>query len=242
VASLVQLDISGAVATITLDSPENRNALSQPLLAELHAALDEAEPAARVIVLSHTDPAFCSGADLRERRAGPVDSTPMVRAMQRLGDGPVPTIAAVRGPARAGGVGLMAACDMVVAAASVTFAFSEIRVGVAPAIISVPLLRRCPAAQLAPLMLTGLEFDAAHALRIGLVSHVVDDPAASAATLAKAVCGGAPGAVAATKALLRSPLGWDAAQRVSDESFRSPEGVEGMAAMAERRLPNWIAQ
>ncbi len=241
-ASLVQLDLSRAVATITLNSPTNRNALSQALLSELHAALDEAEASARAIVLTHVDPSFCSGADLRARQAGVVDSTPMVRAMQRLMDGPVPTIAAVRGAVRAGGVGLMASCDMVVIAPSVTFAFSEIRIGVAPAIISVPLLRRCSAAQLAPLMLTGLEFDAAHALRIGLVSHVVDDPATHAATLAKAVCGGGPAAVAATKALIRSPLSWDEAQRVSDGLFASQEGAEGMRAMAERRLPSWIAE
>ena len=107
------------MATITLDSPGNRNALSRQLVADLHTALDGAEQAAaagdiRSLVLTHTPPAFCSGADLKERAAGPPDSAPIVRAFERLMDADVPTIAAVSGPVRAGGIGLMASCDLVV--------------------------------------------------------------------------------------------------------------------------------
>ena len=140
---LVRLDIDRGIATITLDSQHNRNALSRQLLEELHRALDQAEEAAaRAIVLTHAGPAFCSGADLRERSAGPPDSGPMVAALERLMDTERPTIAAVRGAVRAGGIGLMASCDLVVVDTSVDFALTEVRIGVAPAIIAVPILRR----------------------------------------------------------------------------------------------------
>ena len=116
---LVHLDLADGVATITLDSPANRNALSRRLVGDLHGALDDAETAiaagdVRSIVLTHTPPAFCAGADLKERASGPPDSAPVVRAFERLMDAAVPTIAAVSGPARAGGIGLMASCDLVV--------------------------------------------------------------------------------------------------------------------------------
>ena len=123
------------MARITLDSPSNRNALSRALLEQLHAALDETEQTGvRVVVLAHTPPVFCAGADLKERSDGSTigaSSSLMVRAIERLGSGNAPTIAAVNGPVRAGGVGLMAACDLVVVASTVTFAFTEVRIGVA---------------------------------------------------------------------------------------------------------------
>jgi len=131
--ALVQLGLDRGVATITLDSQPNRNALSRRLLDELHRALDGAEEAeARAVVLTHAGPAFCSGADLRERSSGPPDSGPMVAALERLMDMPRPTIAAVRGAVRAGGIGLMASCDLIVVDPSVDFALTEVRIGVAP--------------------------------------------------------------------------------------------------------------
>ncbi|MGZ4722937.1 MAG: enoyl-CoA hydratase-related protein, partial [Ilumatobacteraceae bacterium] len=139
---LVDVAVVDGVATITLDSPENRNALSQQLLADLHRALDAAETSrARVVVLTHTPPVFCAGADLKERSTGVVDSTSFVSAIERLGALASPVIAAVDGPVRAGGVGLMAACDLVVVNPSITFAFTEVRIGVAPAIITGPILQ-----------------------------------------------------------------------------------------------------
>jgi enoyl-CoA hydratase/carnithine racemase len=238
VGEIVRVDASDGVATITLDSQHNRNALSRQLLAQLHDALDAAERQ-RVIVLTHAGPAFCSGADLRERAEGAVDSTPMASLMDRLMHGPVPTIAACHGAVRAGGVGVMAACDLVVVHPEVTFAFTEVRIGVAPAIISVPILSRCAWSQLAAPFLTGAAFSAAEALRIGLVSHVSDDVAHTAAALATAICGGGPSAIASTKQLLRHPLDLTAAQRLSEALFSSAEAAEGMAAFAEQRAPVW---
>ncbi|MEY2445526.1 MAG: hypothetical protein QOE00_2106, partial [Ilumatobacteraceae bacterium] len=149
-AQLIDVALTHEIATITLDSPANRNALSQQLLAELLAALDAVEAAhARVIILTHTPPVFCSGADLKERATGRVDSTSFVAAIERLGTTSAPVIAAVDGPVRAGGVGLMAACDLIVVNSSVTFAVNEVRIGVAPSIVTGPILQRCSWSKLA---------------------------------------------------------------------------------------------
>lgn len=236
----VHCEVGSGVATIRLDSPSNRNALSRELLTDLHSALDRAEQDdIRAIVLTHTPPVFCAGADLKQRSEGPTDSTPMVRAMQRLSSAAVPTIVAVEGPVRAGGIGLMASCDLVVVRTDTTFAFTEVRIGVAPAIISVPILARVPWTKLAAPFLTGEVFDARAALDMGLVTHVTDDVPASVAGLVAGVLAGAPGAVAATKRLLRSNPQWAEMQQLSEALFMSAEAAEGMSAFAERRPPNW---
>ncbi len=159
---------------------------------------------ARVVVLTHTAPVFCAGADLKERASGKVDSTSYVRAIERLGTIAAPVIAAVDGPVRAGGLGVMAACDLVVVNTSITFALTEVRIGVAPAIVSAPLLQRCNWSKLAAPFLTGEMFDAVRALEMGLVTHVTDDVAATVDELSRDILLGGPKAVAATKRLLRS--------------------------------------
>lgn len=244
--TLLRLDIDREVATITLDSQHNRNALSRQLLEELHRALDQAEEVeARAIVLTHAGPAFCSGADLRERSSGPPDSGPMVAALERLMDTERPTIAAVRGAVRAGGIGLMASCDLVVVDASVDFALTEVRIGVAPAIIAVPILRRVTPGRIAAAMLTGERFDAAQARDIGLVTHVTSDVVETVDEICDGVRRGAPDAVAATKRLLASVPGTDRAtafsemRALSERLFSSADAAEGMAAFAERRAPRW---
>lgn len=243
---LVQHTTHNGISTITLNSQHNRNALSRRLLAELHEALDDAEDVdARAIVLRHEGPAFCSGADLKERSAGPPDSGPMVHALERLMDTPRPTIAAVNGAVRAGGLGLMTACDLIVVNTSVTFALTEVRIGVTAAIISVPILRRVSAGQIAAAMLTGESFDASTALDIGLVTHVTNDVAATVDDLVRGVLAGAPRAVAATKALLRRvpSLDREAAfhemRALSEQFFTSEDAAEGMASFIEKRLPKW---
>lgn len=238
------------VATITLDSQHNRNALSRQLLAELHGAIDTAESAdARAIVLTHRGPAFCAGADLKERAAqgsSTSDSNPFVDVLQRLMDTPRPTIAAVEGAVRAGGIGLMAACDLVVVHESTTFALTEVRIGVAPAIISVPILRRVAPSRIAAAMLTGEAFDAAEARSIGLVTHVSSDVGATVSALTAGVLAGAPTAVAETKRLLHTvasmdrTIAFEAMAALSNRLFESPDAAEGMAAFAERRTPNWV--
>ena len=240
--SLVRLSIDREIATITFDSPHNRNALSQQLLVETHAAIDQAEAAqVRSIILDHSGPAFCSGADLKERASNTSDSGRMATLIERLGTTGRPTIAAVRGPVRAGGIGVMAACDLVVAHTSVTFAFTEVRLGVAPAIISVPILNRCGWAGLAAAFLTGQSFTAAEAASLHLVNQVTDNVDEAIAELVDGILASEPNAVAATKQLLRRPMDLAAAQRLSEQLFNSPAAAEGMRAFAEKRPPRWAA-
>jgi methylglutaconyl-CoA hydratase len=240
VGHLVSVAVADGIATITLDSPANRNALSQQLLADLHSALDEAEAAdARVVVLTHAPPVFCAGADLKERSTGVVDSTSFVRAIERLGGTAAPVIAAVNGPVRAGGIGLMAACDLVVVESSITFAFTEVRIGVAPAIITGPILQRCSWSKLVSPYLTGEAFDAPTALEMGLVTHVTDDVSGAVGQLCRDLLLGGPNALAATKRLLRRPHTIAELQAISESMFTSDEGREGMAAFKEKRAPRW---
>ncbi len=246
--ALVDLDLTDSVATITLDSQHNRNALSFQLVTELTECLDRAErQRPRLIVLRHEGPSFCSGADLKERAAltGPLDSTPMANVMNRLIEAECPTLAAVDGSVRAGGIGLMAACDLVVVHTSVDFALTEVRIGVAPAIIAVPILRRVPASLIAAAMLTGEPFTAAEARSIGLVTHVTEDVAATVERIVASVLAGSPRAIAATKHLLgRVPTldrrtAFDEMRELSDRLFQSPDAAEGMAAFRERRPAVW---
>jgi enoyl-CoA hydratase/carnithine racemase len=245
---LVRLDLTDRIATITLDSQHNRNALSRQLIAELGECLGEAEGAeARAIVLRHEGPAFCAGADLKERSADGAapDSTPMVDVMRRLMETDRPTIAAVEGAVRAGGIGLMASCDLVVVHRDVSFALTEVRIGVAAAIISVPILRRVPPGKIAAAMLTGEVFDADEARSIGLVTHVTDDVPTRVAALTDGISKGAPRAVRETKRLLnRVPrldldTAFDEMRTLSEELFAAPDAQEGMAAFAEKRTPVW---
>lgn len=243
---LVRTEITDGVATITLDSQHNRNALSRQLVAELQAGIDAAEAAdTRAIVLRHEGPAFCAGADLKERTDKPADSGPFVSILERLMDTERPTIAAVNGAVRAGGIGLMASCDLVVVNTSTTFALTEVRIGVAAAIISVPILSRVPAGKIAAAMLTGEMFDADEARAIGLVTHVTDDVAGQVATLIDGIRAGAPRAVRETKAILRTVPAMDrssaftAMGSLSDELFSGPEAAVGMSAFRDKRRPDW---
>jgi enoyl-CoA hydratase len=172
----------------------------------------------------------------------------MVDAMRRLMDADAPTIASVKAPVRAGGIGLMASCDLVVVAASVDFAFTEVRIGVAPAIISVPILGRANPSLLRAPFLTGERFDAERARSIGLVTHVgsdSDDVDRIVAELCAGVLAGAPSAVAETKRLMRTvpTLGRDEAfeqmRVLSDSLFQGADAAEGMAAFLEKRRPAW---
>jgi len=251
-APVVHVELADDIATIVLDSQHNRNALSRQLVAELHAGIDAAEAAAaRAIVLTHRGPAFCAGADLKERASGRAaspagsDSNPFVDVLVRLMDTERPTIAAVEGAVRAGGIGLMAACDLVVVDGSTTFALTEVRIGVAAAIISVPILRRVAPSRIAAALLTGEAFDATEARSMGLVTHVTDDVPATTAALCDGIRMGAPRAVAATKQLLHTVGAMDRTTAfaemasLSEELFALPDAAEGMAAFREKRRPAW---
>jgi methylglutaconyl-CoA hydratase len=246
---LVHLARQGPVRTLTLDSPGNRNALSSRLLDELAdglaAAADDAT--VRLVVLTAAGPAFCSGADLTEG-AGVVASR-LPEILTAIRTAAVPVVARVNGPARAGGLGLIAAADLAVATTRCTFAFSEVRVGVAPAIILVPSLRVVADRRfLARATLTGEPFDAAAAAGAGLLTAVVDDDRALdewVEGIADSVLKSAPGAVAATKALLAELTelhfleGLEAARARSAELFAGAEAAEGMAAFLAKRAPAW---
>ncbi len=142
---LVRWETAGQLATITLDSPANRNALSTALLTQLHDALAGAltDPAVRVIVLTGSGPVFCAGADLKESRQHPAAAAALFpQILQLIWDSDKPVICRANGTARAGGIGLIAACDIAIAPESATFAFTEVRIGAAAAIIAVTCLRR----------------------------------------------------------------------------------------------------
>ena len=238
----------GPVCTLTLDSPHNRNALSAQLLDELAEGLATAtaDGAVRVVVLTATGQAFCSGADLS---APPTTvSSRMPGILEAIRRAPVPVIARVGGHARAGGLGLIAAADLAVATAAATFAFSEVRVGVAPAMILVPALRVADRRFLARAVLTGEPFSAAEAAEAGLLTDVRDDEPALDAWVDAAVASvlkGAPGAVAATKDLLAqlSEAPWSEgiglARTRSAELFAGAEAAEGMDAFLRKRAPSW---
>lgn len=167
------------VVTVTLDSPANRNALSRRLVAELGDALAAAAAADDVhaVLLTHTGTAFCSGAALDEMRDGDpgTGTKDMLALFRQLLTLPVPVVARVDGAARAGGLGLLGACDVVLAATRSTFAFTEVRLGLAPAVISLPLRSLLTARAASRYFLTGETFDAATAQEIGLVTAAGDD-------------------------------------------------------------------
>jgi methylglutaconyl-CoA hydratase len=245
---LVDVQHSGGVRTLTLDSPANRNALSARLLDELAAGFRAAtsDPDVRVIVLTGSGTVFCSGADLSERGSDTPNRMPEI--VTAIVEGPVPVIARVNGHARAGGLGLIAAADLAVATEAATFAFTEVRVGVAPAMILVPALRVVDHRFLAQMTLTGARFGAPEAAAAGLLSAVVPDDAELdewVAVRTDEFRKSAPHAVRATKELLRRlperpwAEGLSTAALRSAELFASAEAAEGMAAFLEKRRPAW---
>ncbi len=249
--SLVQVSQEAGITRLTLDSPHNRNALSLGLMGELLDALSRAsaDHSTRVVVLDHTGPVFCSGADLSETAAaassGDMPANVLGDILVGVAECPKPVIAAVRGPARAGGVGLIAAADFAVCSQSATFAFSEVRLGVIPALISSTVLSRLSPRDAAELYLTGDTFDGTRAAAVGLVNIAV--PIEEVDDVIERWCGslvrGAPRALAATKELLRRrPTLADIGDLslLSLEFFTSEEGREGVMAFREKRDPSWI--
>jgi methylglutaconyl-CoA hydratase len=252
-AATVHVSTERGVATLTLDSPANRNALSSGLLARLLEALTEAgaDEGVRVIVLSHTGSVFSSGADLRETAAAlRGEDVPVARlgdVLAAVWECPKPVVARVGGPARAGGLGLIAAADIAICDEAATFAFSEVRLGVIPAVISATVLPRLDARAAAELYLTGEPFDGRRAVQIGLVSAAVPaaDLDAAVRSHVSALLRGAPGALAGAKELLRRGAGSirDELAELTATSvryFTSDEGREGVRAFGEKRPPSWV--
>ncbi|MBB3051834.1 methylglutaconyl-CoA hydratase [Prauserella isguenensis] len=249
---LVHYYLDGGVATITLDSPHNRNALSAQLRSELTDALTRAadDERARVIVLTHTGTVFCAGMDLKEAKGAGhddqgVNGFPAI--LEQLWTSPKPVVAKLAGPARAGGVGMVAAADIAVAATDATFAFTEVRIGVVPALISVTVLPRLSPRAAHELFLTGDTFDATRAAEVGLLNAAVPpgELDAKVASYVDSLVRGGPTALAATKELLQGERGrtmgaeLEKMQALSAHYFASEEGQEGIAAFGEKRPPRW---
>jgi methylglutaconyl-CoA hydratase len=238
--------VSGGFDVFTVDSPHNRNALSLGLMQELLTLVERSE--GRGLVLDHTGDVFCAGVDLKERRELGADpgahSRLLGRLLVALWEYPKPVLCRVAGAVRGGGMGLVACADVVVATPAATFAYSEVRVGVAPALVCALALQKVPLGALLPYLVTGAVFDTAAAHRLGLVTAVSAD--AGLAEHTAAVAASAPEAVRTTKALARRVAGASDIRalvaEMEDESarlFGSAEAAEGLMAFAERRKPAW---
>ncbi|WP_425830973.1 enoyl-CoA hydratase family protein [Streptomyces fractus] len=233
------------VTTLALDSPANRNALSSALVGELGERLREADEdgAVRAVVLTHTGGTFCAGADLKD----PPDPGRLVGLLRQIVDLGKPVVARVDGHVRAGGLGLLGACDIAAAStASSSFAFTEVRIGVAPAVISMPLLPRLDPRAVARYYLTGERFDAAEAARIGLVTVAGDDVDGALAPLLDGLRKASPEGLAETKKLLTVKVlkafdrDAESLTALSARLFGSAHAREGMTAFLERRDAAWV--
>jgi enoyl-CoA hydratase len=251
--TLVRYAVDGPVARLVLDSPHNRNALSAALVEQLHQGLRDAaaEPRVRAVVLGHTGGTFCAGADLAEASGGDAfeaaaargrELSALLRAILEL---PLPVVGAIDGHVRAGGLGLVGACDIAVAGRASTFALTEARIGVAPAIISLTLLPKLTARAAGRYYLTGEKFGAEEAARIGLVTVATDDVEATVGAVTAELGRGSPQGLAASKALTTAAIldGFDRrAEELSVQSarlFLTDEAREGMLAFLQKRPPSW---
>lgn len=251
--ALVHYSVENGVARLTLDSPHNRNAMSTALVDQLRQGLTDAadDPGVRVAVLGHTGGTFCAGADLSEAAGRDPGDLATARALEAAGllrsilELPVPVIAAIDGHVRAGGMGLIGACDLVVAGTASTFALTEARIGVAPSIISLTLLPKMTARAAGRYFVTGEKFGAEEAERIGLVTVATDDVPAAVAQLTDEITKGSPQGLAMSKALTTASILADFdrdAERLAKQSaelFVSDEAREGMVAFLQKRQANW---
>jgi enoyl-CoA hydratase len=245
---LVRRAVERGIAVLTLDSPHNRNALSARLMDELRDALAAAgaDTSVRAVVLTHTGTVFCAGADLTEASSGGQDGPRrLIGLLRAVVECPAPVVARVDGHVRAGGLGLVGACDIAVAGPAATFAFTEARLGLAPAVISAPLLPRLDPRAAARYYLTGERFDAAEAARIGLLTTAAPDVDAALEPVLDGLRAAAPQGLAECKRLVTGEVlrafdrDADALVEQSARLFSSEQAREGMRAFLERRPPAW---
>ncbi len=246
-------EVRSGAAVITLNRPERRNALSPGLITEVydHVLAAEADDAVRSIVLTGAGPGFCSGADLK-RQPGEGESdrlVPYPDLLTAIWEGEKPVIAAVNGHAFAGGLGLVGASDLVITAEEAMFSFSEVRIGVIPAIIAVVCLRKLGSHHGMRLFLTGDRFGGRQAVEYGLAHKAVphEDLWSVVQEEIDAINLGGPNAVVECKKLVRAvpdislAEGFELTAGWSARMFRSEEAAEGMAAFREKRKPAWAA-
>jgi methylglutaconyl-CoA hydratase len=259
--STLQTTLQHGVAVIWLNRPEVRNALNVALIAELTDAIGAAseDPDVRALVLAGQGSAFCAGADLNWMKAASgygaaeneADAMALATLLRTLAQSPKPTVARVHGPAFAGGMGLVSACDVAIASTDARFCLTEVRIGLIAAMISPYVIRAMGERAASRYFLSAEVFDAAEAYRIGLVQELV--PAAelddAVSRMLGALLQGAPGAMSETKRLLRDIPGRpiddllirDTAQRIA-QTRASEEGREGIASFLEKRAPRWRVQ
>lgn len=252
----IQLTLQPSFATITLNRPEKRNAISYELIAELLAALDEvAASDSRVLVITGAGPAFCSGMDLddlkgligRSTEQNLKDSETVAKLFRTIYEFPKPTIAAVNGAAVAGGAGLATLCDFTLAVPEAKFGYTEVRIGFIPAIVSTFLLRQAGEKHARELLLTGKLIGADEALRIGLINEIVSAAKLTARTteLAEQLAANSPASLLATKRLLRdltrSELDHQLRLSVKENAAirATADFREGISSFLEKRKPKW---
>lgn len=252
----VLLNFDGQIATITLNRPDKRNAVSFQLIADLMAALDEIEKsAANVLIITGAGKAFCAGMDLEELKSilgksheeNVKDSTVMAEMFRRLYDFPLPTIAAVNGAAIAGGTGLATMCDFTLAVPEAKFGYTEVRIGFVPAIVSSILVWQVGHKIARDLLLSGRLFDTNEAHRLGLVNEVVPPDRLSTRSfeLAGELLANSPSSVRETKKLingfLASQLDTQIAEAIEGNARvrTTADFREGVSSFLEKRKPIW---
>jgi methylglutaconyl-CoA hydratase len=252
----IQLDYDGGIATVTLNRPDKRNAISFDLIDDLLRAFDEvAKSGANVLIVTGAGKAFCSGMDLdnlksllgRTPEQNVEDSRKMVELFRSLYEFPIVTIAAVNGTAIAGGTGLALLCDFTLAVREAKFGYTEVRIGFVPAIVSTFLLRQVGEKQARDLLLTGRIFGAEEAKRLGLINEIVppENLLARAKELANTLLENSPASLRATKQLLtdhaRAELDSqiEAAIRENAAIRSTADFREGISSFLEKRKPVW---
>jgi len=254
--STLILDIAGQVATITLNRPDKRNAMSAAMMAELQSSLDEVEKShVRVAILTGAGKAFCAGMDLEMLAAiaqqtpaeNQEDSRRMAKMFRRIWSFPRPLIAAVNGAALAGGCGIATLCDFTLAVPEARFGYTEVRIGFLPAIVSVFLTRQIGEKKARDLLLTGRTLEAAEAKEFGLVNEIVpaENLVPRAEELADVLIAASPGSLSRAKRLMTSSAAASVdhdLERAILENARircTPDFKEGLASFLEKRKPVW---
>jgi len=254
--STLTLDIAGQIATITLNRPDKRNAMSAAMMAELQTALDEIEKShVRVGILTGAGKAFCAGMDLEMLAAiaqqspaeNQEDSRRMAKMFRRIWSFPRPLIAAVNGAALAGGCGIATLCDFTLAVPEAKFGYTEVKIGFLPAIVSVFLTRQIGEKKARDLLLTGRILEAAEAKEFGLVNEIVpaENLVARSKELADLLIAASPGSLSRAKRLMTSsaaPSIDHDLERAILENARircTPDFKEGLASFLEKRKPVW---
>ncbi len=243
----LRVERSGHILRVTLSRPERRNAFDAGLIADLAVAFADVGDA-HCVVLAGEGPSFCAGADIEWQRSAidltyeenAADAMRLYRMMEAVDSCPAPVVTRVQGFALGGGSGLVACSDVAVASPDVVFGFTEVRLGIIPAVISPFVFARIGTAAARRLFVTGERFGADTALRIGLVDEVVDDLDAAVEDVCASILAGGPEAVRAAKRLARERPSGDELGEIAATRRSSPEGQEGLRAFLEKRPASWL--